>query len=107
MSESLGPLDDLTLKQLQAAGSNLAKSTEVVNYLYFHKEKDALKATSKLTDGGYTVKGPSRTSEGYLVVARSYFVPNAENIASLRRVMESIAGECHGDYDGWEAAVNP
>ncbi len=107
MSESLGQLDDLTLKQLQAAGSNLTKSTEVINYLYFHKEKNAVKATSKLTNGGYMVKGPSVTSEGYLVVARSHLVPNAENIASLRRAMESIASDCHGDYDGWEEAVNP
>lgn len=107
MSKALGPLDEMTLKQLEAAGGNLTKSTEVINYLYFHKEKDAVKATSKLAHGGYMVKGPSTTSEGYLVVARSHFVPSAENIASLRRAMESIAGDCHGDYDGWEAAVNP
>jgi regulator of ribonuclease activity B len=101
----LGPLDQPTLEHLKAAGANLGKSTEVINYLYFDRERNARGAADKLARGGYVVKGPSATGEGYLVAAKTDFVPTPENIGSLRQIMEGIATDFHGDYDGWEAAV--
>jgi len=105
MSKPLGPLDEFTLKQLQAAGANLDKPTEVNNYLFFKKANEAAKAASRLVEDGYRVRGPSATKEGPIVVATTDLVPSPENIASLRSVMEAIAKDFHGDYDGWEAAV--
>jgi hypothetical protein len=105
MNKPLGPLDELTLKHLQAAGANLDKATEVNNYIFFKKDKEAAKAASRLAEDGYKVRGPSATKEGPLLVATTELVPSPENIASLRTAMEAIAKDFHGDYDGWEAAV--
>ena len=52
VNESLSDLDSMTLKQLELAGANLDKSTEVINYLFFAKEGDAKKAAVKLSRGG-------------------------------------------------------
>jgi hypothetical protein len=105
MSKPLGPLDEMTLKGLRDAGADLAKPTEVNNYIFFKKDAEAAKAASKLADEGYSVRGPSKTKEGHLVVATTNLVPSPENIGSLRGVMEAIAKDFHGDFDGWEAAV--
>jgi len=34
-------------------------------------------------------------------------VPSAENIAQMRALLERLANQLGGDYDGWEAAVTP
>lgn len=102
----LSPLDAATLKQLAAAGANLNKETEVVNYLYFPKEKDAKRAAEDLGRCGFlTRQGPSAASDEYLIVAETKLVPSAHNVAEMRRTLETIAARFGGDYDGWEAAV--
>jgi len=100
-------LDDMTLNHLKLAGANLGKATEVINSIYFKDEKNARSASSELVKSGYTVQGPSKGSQGFLVTAKGQLIPSVNNIASMRRAMEAIAKEFRGDYDGWEAAITP
>jgi hypothetical protein len=108
MNKELGSLDAATLKQLRIAGADLAKPTEVINYLYFPKEANAKQAGQELIRAGYrTRSNPSDVTGDYLVVAEVELVLTPENVATLRRTMEDIAARFKGDYDGWEAAVTP
>lgn len=108
MSESLSALDSATLRQLRAAGADLAKATDVINYLYFPKEANARQAGQELVRSGYRIRSsPSEVTGDYLLVAERELVPSPENVAALRRTMEDIASRFKGDYDGWEAAVTP
>ena len=99
-------LDQLTLQHLGGAGANLAKPTDVVNYLYLPTEQLAQAAGAELRQAGYTVEvRPAATGSNWLAVARIDLVPSPENIEVLRERFEALAGKFGGEYDGWEAAV--
>jgi rhodanese-related sulfurtransferase len=101
-----GALDQLTLQQLAKVGGNLAKPTDVVNYLYLPTEHLAQAAAAELREAGYSVEvRPAATDSNWLALARIDLVPSPENIQSLRDRFEALAGKSGGEYDGWEAAV--
>lgn len=104
-TQPTGTTDDLTLGQLKLAGANLGKPTEVVNHVYFEDEQNANRARTELQKIGYTVGGPSKSSQGLLLTVKREMIPTRSNIAAMRRAMETVAKQFHGDYDGWEAAV--
>jgi len=99
-------LDQLTLQQLGAAGANLGKPTDVVNYLYVPAEPAAQAAGAELRQAGFTVEvRPAATGSNWLALARIDLVPSPENIRLLRERFEGLAAKFGGEYDGWEAAV--
>jgi hypothetical protein len=99
-------LDQLTLQQLRGAGANLAKPTDVVNYLYLPTEPLAQAAGAELRQAGFTVEvRPAATGSNWLALARMDLVPSPENIELLRKRFEGLATKFGGEYDGWEAAV--
>jgi len=103
---SKADLDELTLQQLAKAGGDLAKPTEIVNYLYLPDETRAKQAGAELSQAGYRVEVRSAaTGPNWLALAKIDLVPSDENIEMLRVRFESIATRLGGDYDGWEAAV--
>jgi hypothetical protein len=51
-----GSLDDHTRRQLASAGGDLAKPTDVVNYLYLPDEARAQQAGGDLRAAGFTVR---------------------------------------------------
>ena len=109
-SKKRGPdknaLDKLTLQQLGAAGANLAKPTDVVNYLYLPTEAPAQAAGVELRQAGFSVEvRPAATGSNWLALARMDLVPSPENIKLLRERFEGLAAKFGGEYDGWEAAV--
>jgi len=104
--EDIGTLDHLTLQQLAKAGGNLAKPTNVINYLYVPDEQLAQEAGSELRQAGYSVEvRPAATGSNWLALAKIDLVPSAENIRLLRQRFETLASRLGGEYDGWEAAV--
>jgi hypothetical protein len=99
-------LDERTLQQLGGAGANLAKPTDVVNYLYLPAEQPAQAAALELRQAGFTVEvRPAATGSDWLALARMDLVPSPENIELLRERFEGLAAKFGGEYDGWEAAV--
>lgn len=101
-----GALDRMTLQQLGKAGANLARPTDVVNYLYVPTEVLAQTAGAELRQAGFTVEvRPAATGSNWLALARIDMVPSAENIRLLRTRFEALAVKLGGEYDGWEAAV--
>jgi len=101
-----GSLDDQTRRQLAQAGGDLAKPADVVNYLYLPDEPRAQKAGAELRSAGFTVEvRPAATGQKWLTKANRDMVPSAENIAQMRALLERLANQLGGDYDGWEAAV--
>lgn len=101
-----GTLDDQTRRQLASAGGDLAKPTDVVNYLYLPDEERAQKAGGDLRAAGFTVEvRPAATGQNWLAKANRDMIPSSENIAQMRILFENLAIKLGGDYDGWEAAV--
>ncbi|HET7467578.1 MAG TPA: ribonuclease E inhibitor RraB [Candidatus Dormibacteraeota bacterium] len=101
-----GSLDDQTRGQLARAGGDLAKPTDVVNYLYLPDEARAQQAGTELRAAGFTVVvRPAATGQNWLARANRDMIPSAENIAQMRALFEGLASRLGGDYDGWEAAV--
>jgi hypothetical protein len=103
---SKADLDALTTHQLAKAGADLAKPTEIVNYLYLPDEARARQAGAELSQAGYRVQvRPAATGKDWLALATIDLVPSDENIEMLRSRFEAIASRLGGEYDGWEAAV--
>jgi Regulator of ribonuclease activity B len=99
-------LDHGTLRQLTAAGADLAKPTDVVNYLYLPDERRAQEAGAELRLAGYSVEvQPAATGVNWLALARIDLVPSVENVRLLRERFERLAAKLGGEFDGWEAAV--
>jgi hypothetical protein len=101
-----GSLDDQTRRQLASAGGDLAKPTDVVNYLYLPDEARAQQAGADLRAAGFTVEvRPAATGQNWLAKANRDMIPSSENIAQMRTLFENLAIKLGGDYDGWEAVV--
>ena len=103
---SKADLDHGTLRQLAAAGADLAKPTDVINYLYLPDERQAQVASAELRLAGYSVEvRPAATGVNWLALARIDVVPSADNIRLLRERFDGLAARLGGEFDGWEAAV--
>ena len=103
---SKADLDHGTLRQLAAAGADLARPTDVVSYLYVPDERRAQEAGAELRLAGYSVEvRPSATGVNWLALARVDLVPSVTNIRLLRERFEGLAAKLGGEFDGWEAAV--
>jgi len=118
-SESEG--DAAVIDALRKAGSNLSRPTEITYYLYVPAESDArevaallnkhnLQATVEKPTGtglaetvAKAVDGSSGDSWGIITVTKD--VPSLENVRTARALFEDLARRYHGEYDGWEAAV--
>jgi hypothetical protein len=102
------PNGDLaTLAALAANGSDLSKPTHFIHYLTFADGEWAREAGQALAGIGYRVRGfaPDSHVPHWRVRAETERVPAIENVRRMRQVMLTAAERYHGDYDGWEAAV--
>lgn len=100
--------DRATLRQLEARGADLAKSTSFKHYLVFRNEESARAAGRIIAEElGYGVRGlaPEDPSGEWLVTAEREQVPTLENIDRMRQALSIAADQHGGGYDGWEAAV--
>jgi hypothetical protein len=76
------------------------------HYLYFHDEATAANVNKLLHDKNFESEyriGADGTS--WLVLARHRLVLTEDSISRFRELLEQIAAENQGDYDGWEAQV--
>jgi len=105
-SESGDP-DDVTLRQLEAAGANLSKETEMLFFLYFPTEGHAKSAANVARREGFEarVMAPQKGFTEWNTRLRGRMVPTRAAIKATRKRLEELAGSLGGDFDGWEAAV--
>lgn len=79
----------------------------IVHYLYVPSKEVAVGVSSELQQKGFRTEnrlGADGTS--WLVLARHEVVPDEAVLSENRRLMESLAANVHGEYDGWEAEVH-
>jgi len=78
------------------------------HYLYFPVEKAAAEAAAELRSLGFeTEERLSAYGTDWLVLARHKMVPGEQKIVETRRLMTDLACARGGEYDGWEAEVQP
>lgn len=76
------------------------------HFLYFPKKQSAEKAARRLRAGGFSVivrKGAD--GKNWLTLASSTPPGTGEQMSELRRKMEALAAESHGEYDGWQLSA--
>lgn len=102
-----GDLDDLTLQQLEAAGADLRKETEMLFFLYFPTEGHAQSAAAVARREGFSasVTAPPPGFDEWNTQLTRYMVPDRAAIKATRARLEELAASLGGEFDGWEAAV--
>lgn len=97
--------DRAAIAELMGA-SKPGQSHVLRHYLYFPRESAARNAANELCHHGYrTEERLGADGANWLVLARHDIVPTEDAISAARRLMESLAESCNGEYDGWEAEV--
>ena len=99
--------DAATLRQLQKAGSDLAKPHTIEFFLYVPTEPAALEAAASLRLEGYTaeVRAAAGDDERWLCFATLTVVPAHATLHGAREQLERLAAELGGEYDGWAAQI--
>jgi len=107
---ALDPGDRQVMAQLQAAGADLTKPRDTVHWLYFPSQAAAERAGQRLAADGYTIDvAPSaeKDSSQWRVRANHLLVVQPSTFSTVRSLMDQVARDGGGDYDGWEAAARP
>src|SRR5688572_16527719 len=95
------------LRLLHESARGSVDGTEVAHYLYFQEKGDAERAGEALQKIGFTVAVRRAADDSsWLILGTHSIPPTEEAIAKVRTVLEGLAEECRGEYDGWEAAVD-
>ncbi len=83
-----------------------SKEKGMRHFLYFTKKKDAEGAAELIRSRGFSVEVSKNASEeNWLAKATTAAPTNGEQMDELRDVMEGLAAQFGGDYDGWEAPL--
>lgn len=108
-----GDDDERVLRALASAGSDLSKSTDIVFYLYVPTREDADRCYVALWEAGYRSRVsaplgelPNGLSESrWSVISHLEAVPTLATIHTSQDLMEQLARQVGGEFDGWEAAI--
>ncbi|MGH3133485.1 MAG: ribonuclease E inhibitor RraB [Gaiellaceae bacterium] len=107
--DSTADADRIVIRQLLGRGADLSQPRHVIHVLYFSNEADARRAAEEIGRAGYdtTLTPPDGTITEWSVRAEGYRIVGADTVEAFRAWFEEIAIEFRGEYDGWEAAVEP
>ena len=79
-------------------------------YLYFHSRSNAASAASaasELITAGFSVLvDKSANDRDWLCLASKKIIPEATELALLRRKFSGLAERLGGEFDGWESEVS-
>lgn len=100
------------IARLKEHGADLSRPREVLHYLHLPTREAADWAVSKLPLLGYrpralTPDPASQWENPWTVIAITEMVVTAQSMEEARDTLERLVGEVDGEYDGWEAAVEP
>ncbi len=78
----------------------------LVHYLYVPNREIAATISNELRQRGFQTEDRlGADGVDWLVLARHQVVPTGEVLTSTRQLMEKLAADVNGEYDGWEAEV--
>jgi len=88
---------------IAANGKRTDTDQRLLHYLYFPDRPSAERAAAQLrADGSEVEARPSADGSNWLVLASGVSGGASDEV---RAKMEALAGELHGEYDGWELEV--
>jgi regulator of RNase E activity RraB len=105
--------DRAVMGQLRYLGADLDRPREVIHYLYLPNADASRKVAQALRLEGYSVEerpaadSAERPPNPFLVLATSETILNPEAVQQFRDLFEQLASHFSGEYDGWEAAMQP
>ena len=103
-----GSGDAEVIDQLRAAGADLSQPREVRYYLYVPTEEQAHEVVDRVADGNRGIEvTPAATGTDWLVLITEVAVVDEATLEARRQEFESAVADVGGEYDGWEAAVDP
>jgi hypothetical protein len=96
------------LDQMTEAGADLAQARDVDFYLYFPSRPAAEAAAHEVTGHGFLVAVPETEGDGlWLLPARTSLVVSVDELHATEATLAMIALRHGGEYDGWDAPVEP
>jgi Regulator of ribonuclease activity B len=102
--------DRKVLAQMLQHKADLTRPRHAVFYLYFPNAESAWAASECLSQMDYDARTAAKStveSENcWPVIAEKVCIVNAETMATERKVLNEVAKEFGGDFDGWEAALD-
>jgi hypothetical protein len=100
--------DQAVLDELSAAGADLSQPREVRYYLYVDTAEQADEVAAQLSrdDRSVSVEQSADGSE-WLVLVTEHVIVDTDTLAARRSEFEGVLSSVGGEYDGWEAAVDP
>jgi regulator of RNase E activity RraB len=100
--------DGAVLAELERVGADLNAAHPVEHLLIFGNKSASDRASKVLQERGYAVGNAISTEEGqWILTAERPLVLNEDSIVRARAELEAIARQFEGEYDGWQAGVDP
>ena len=96
----------LALLLAQQSATDAGQVQTVLHYLYFEDKKSARLAETLIRELRLQVEMRRAADDSsWLVLVSQSMVPSEAAVGAAHSVLEDIAGECEGEYDGWEIEV--
>jgi hypothetical protein len=100
--------DREAIAALRDSGGDVSVPHSVDFYLYLPSNADAVESSRALErDGFATTVRAAALGPGWLCLARRTMIPSLANVTAERARFEALAGRFSGEFDGWEASVDP
>jgi hypothetical protein len=98
--------DRQVLAELVAHGADLSRGRHVVHYLYFPSDDQRNAAEEALREHGYGIRHGNNYKDTKSLIAERTGHVDEQTIEAERQLLETIAENNAGEYDGWEAALD-
>lgn len=80
--------------------------TRILHYMYFPVQANAEQAHKRLHEHGYIAEvRPAAVGSDWLVLVKQDSVESRGGVEHTREILERMALELHGEYDGWEMEI--
>src|SRR5687767_9948706 len=103
--------DILLMGQMAQAGADLNQPRHALYYLYFSTRDAAEQAARRGAQAGYTADVrdplPEYPDQWCLVCERPDAVLDVEGVKAADDLFQGIADDLGGEFDGWEASLQP
>jgi len=103
--------DILLMGQMVQAGADLNQPRHALYYLYFDTQDAADRAAARATAAGYDADVreplPEYPGQWSLVCDRHDALLDVEGVKAADDLFQGIADDLGGEFDGWEASLQP
>ena len=97
------------IENLEENGDKLTKEREVDHWVYFKNEKDRTFFLEKIKDEGFKIIDQNHIKKGgefpYSLHISRVDLVDWDSVDGYVLHLWELAGECNGEYDGWETSV--